>query len=173
MTLRDWEKIGELTLSNFEKKNMSSKSIHCAIPMYEFLRFYIYCTSNVLLCISARARGRDHKWAISFIKQCQSNMVFLSWMNQFLNESSEPVIQRSMFRLHWISRFERIVWYEWFSKSFIKTGTCCHLLEDFTVIYLSMTDRNQLRCLHKNTFSKILFNYQYFRPQKKKKHRKK
>ncbi len=32
-----------------------------------------------------------------------------------------------------------------------------------------MTDRNQLWCLHKNTFSKILFNYQYFRPQKKKK----
>ncbi len=43
-------------------------------------------------------------------------------------------------------------------------------------IYLSMTDLNQPRCQHKNTFSKILFNYQYwpkflyFRPHKKQKH---
>ncbi len=26
------------------------------IPMYEYLRFYIHCTSNVLFCISAHVR---------------------------------------------------------------------------------------------------------------------
>ncbi len=70
-------------ISNFEKKKKriiiktrleSSKGIHCAmkpiriqlkcpynssnkkIPMYEFLRFYIHCKSNVLFCISAHVR---------------------------------------------------------------------------------------------------------------------
>ncbi len=51
----------------------------------------------------------------------------------------------------------------------LKQGLAATYWRFYCHIYLSMTDRNQPRCLHINTFSKILFNYQYFRPQKKKK----
>ncbi len=142
--------------------------------MHEFLRFYVHCTSNV------REAASTNVILVFFF--CNSAYIVtqcvIPWMNQFVNESSDPVIWRSiwyhLFRFYWISRFERIVWYEWFSKSFIKTGICCHILAGYCYIYLSMTDLNQPRCQHKNTFSKILFNYQYwpkflyFRRQKEK-----
>ncbi len=51
-----------------------------------------------------------YKCDIRFIQQCRATQCFILWMNQFMNESSESVIQRSMFRFYWISRFERIEW---------------------------------------------------------------
>ncbi len=131
VTVRDWETIGKLTLSNFEKKTrLESKSIHCAIKPIRIQLECPYNSSNEIqnihvwvfifiaqtICISARARGRKHKCVIRFIQQCIATQCFISWMNHLLNESSEPVIQRSMFRLYWFSRFERIVLYEWFSE---------------------------------------------------------
>ncbi len=148
--------------------------------MYEFLRFYIHCTSNVLFWISARVRGCEHKCAISFIQHCIATITqcFIHpWMNQFLNESSEPVIQRSIQMVSLVS-IESAV----FDESFDMTDSVSHLLKQglpatyfYCHIYLSMTGLNQPSSQPKNTFSKILFNYQYwpkclnFRPQKEKK----
>ncbi len=121
------------------------------IQCMSFYDFIVIAQAMYFFCISAR--GHKHKCAISYFTTVHSNTVFHS-----VNESV----------------FKRIVWYEWFSKSFIKTGTCCHLLVVYCHIYLSMTDLNQPRCQHKNTFSQILFIYQYwpkflyFRPRRKK-----
>ncbi len=116
------------------------------ISMYEFLRFYIHCTSNVLFCISAH----EHKCAISFIQQCRATATrcFIPWMNQFwTNRVSQwfngPFRWSHLFRFYWISRFERFVWHEWFSKSFIKTVTCCHLL--VVLLSHSITDLNSTK----------------------------
>ncbi len=43
------------------------------------------------------------------------------------------------------------------NDSFIKTRTCCHLLA-ILLSYLFIHDK-PTRCQHKNTFSKMLFNY--------------
>ncbi len=61
------------------------------IPMYEFLNFYIHCTSNALFCISAHVREAASTNVLLVLTRC-----FIPRMNQFLNESSEPVIQRSI-----------------------------------------------------------------------------
>ncbi len=203
----DWETIGELTLSNFEKKkkknnnkntSRESKNIHCAMKPIRIQLECPYNSSNkkthvwvftflyslhkqcTFLYISTCARGHEHKCAISFIQQCIATGVwFREWISFWTNRVSQwfngPFRWSHLFSFYWISRFERIVWFEWFSKSFIKTETSCHLLAVLYHIYLSMTDLNQPRCQHKNTFSKILFNYQYlpkflyFRPQKENK----
>ncbi len=73
------------------------------------LYFYIHCTRYVIFCISARARGREHQCAISFIQQCITTWCF--WTNRVSQWFNGPT-----------------VWFECFSKSFIKIGTCCHLL---------------------------------------------
>ncbi len=62
--------------------------------MYELLRFYINCTSNVNFCISAHVR--EHKCASSFIQKRIARRCFVLWMNRFLKELSEPVIQQSI-----------------------------------------------------------------------------
>ncbi len=118
--VRDWETIGELTYPTWErKKNTSweSKSLHCAMKpiriqfecpynssnetknthVWVFTFLYSLHKQCTFLYISAYARGREHKCAISFIQQCIATRCFIhSWMNQFLNESSEPAIQRSI-----------------------------------------------------------------------------
>ncbi len=106
--------------SNNETKN----------TMYDFLRFYIHCTSTYFSVYQHMCARPQAQMCYSFYTTVHSNSVSF----QFLNESSEPVIQRShLFSFYWI------------------------------------------RCQHKNTFSKILFNHQYwqklqtFRPQKVKK----
>ncbi len=123
VTARNWEMIGELTLSNFEKKkknyinkNMSweSKSIHCAMKpiriqlecpynssnkKYPCMSFYVFifiAQAMYFLYISTCARGCKHKCAISFIQQRIATWCLIPWINQFLNESSEPVVQRSI-----------------------------------------------------------------------------
>ncbi len=146
------------------------------------MSFYVFIfiaqCKPTFLHISTCAWGLEHKSAIRFFTTVHSNTVFHS-VNESVFEWVEwpsnltvPVV--SLVSFYWISCFEWFVWYEWFSKSFIKTGTCCHHLVVYCHICSSMMDLNQPRFQHKNTFSKILFNYQYwpkflyFRPQKEK-----
>ncbi len=63
--------------------------------MYQFLRFYIHCTSNILFCISAHVREAAST-NVLLVLYNNALQGFIPWMNQFLNESSEPVIQRSI-----------------------------------------------------------------------------
>ncbi len=125
---------------------------------YVLYSFHKQCT---FLYISTCAWGHNHTCAISFIRQCIATRCFIPWINQWF---SCPFRWSHLFRFYWISRFERIVWSEWFSKSFIKTGPCCHLLV-VLLSYLFIHDRpkNLLRCQHKNTLSKILINCQTFK----------
>ncbi len=138
--------------------------------------FTFFCSLHkqcTFLYISTCARGREHKWAISFIQQCIATRCFIPWMNQVLNiqywvsqRFSGPFRRSHLFRFYWISRFERIVWSEWF-RHLLKQGLAATYWRFYCIF---IYPKNQLRC----TFSKILFNYQYwpnffyFRPQKKK-----
>ncbi len=90
---------------------------------------------------------------------------FISWMNRFLNESSEPVIQQSiqmvslvLFLLNQPFWTNSLIWI--ISKSFIKTGTCCHLLAGLLSYLLSMTDLTSQGA--QKHIQQILFNYQYW-----------
>ncbi len=158
--------------------NSSNETKNTNVWVFTFLySLHKQCT---FLYISTCARGREHKCAISFIQQCRATRCFIPWMNQFLNVSSEPVIPFSgLVSCFWFVSIESAV----LNESFDMNDSVSHLLKQglaatywfYCHIYLSMTDLNHPRCQHKNTFSKILFNYQYwpkflyFRPQKGKK----
>ncbi len=146
--------------------------------MYEFLRFYIHCTGYALFCISARVREAASTNVLLVLcnsaeQHCVSFREWISfWMNrvsQWFNGSFTCFVS-----------IESVV----LNESFDMNDSVSHLLKQglaatywrfYCHIYLCMTDLNQPRCQHKNTFSKILFNYQYlpkfvyFRSQKKKK----
>ncbi len=61
-------------------------------------------------------RSTPNKCAISFIQQCIATRCFILWMNRVSQWFNGPFRWSHLFRFYWISRFERIVWYEWFSK---------------------------------------------------------
>ncbi len=74
------------------------------------------------------------KFSTYFYTTAQSNTVFHSlnesvfeWI-EWASDSTVHSDGLTCFVSDWISRFERIDWFKWFSKSFIKTETCCHLL---------------------------------------------
>ncbi len=172
--MRDWETIGELTLSNFEEKQKSPKSIHCAMKpiriqlecpynsrnetknthVWVFTFLYSLHKQCTFLYISTCAWGREHIYAIIFIQQCIATRCFTPWINPFLNESSEPVIQRSIQMSHLLKQGLAAT-YWWFY---------CH-------IYF-FHDRPKSA---KVPEQKHFFNYQYwpkslyFRPQKENK----
>ncbi len=138
------------------------------IPSYEFLRFYIHCTSNVLFCISAHVREAASTNVVLILYNRTEQQGFIPWMNQFLNESSEPVIQRS---IQMVSLVSFLIESAVLNKLFDMNDSVSHLLKQglsatywrfHCHIYLSMTDINQPRCQHNNTCRKILFNDHYW-----------
>ncbi len=64
------------------------------------------------------------------------------WLNRVSQWFNGPFKWPHFCRFYWSSRFERIVWYEWFRKYFIKTGTYCHLLA-VLLSYLLIHDRHK------------------------------
>ncbi len=125
------------------------------IPMYDFLRFFCSLHKlehNTFLYIRTCARGREYKCAISLIQQCIATQCFIPWMNQVLNiqywvsqRFSGPFRRSHLFRFYWISRFERIVWSEWF-RHLLKQG---HAATYWRFYCIFIYPKNQLRCQHK------------------------
>ncbi len=86
------------------------------------------------------------------------------WLNRVSQWFNGPFRWSHFFRFYWSSRFERIVWYEWFRKHFIKTGTRCHLMA-VLLSYLLIHDRHKPAKVtaQKNNYRP---KFLYFRPQK-------
>ncbi len=143
--------------------------------MYEFLRFYIHCTSNVLFCISAHVCEAANT-NVLLVLYNSSNTVFDS-----VNESVfERVQLASDSTVHsdgltcFVSIESAVL-----NKSFDMNDSVSHLLKQglaatywrfychiygftggFIVIFIH--DRPKpAKVPAKNTFIKILFNYQY------------
>ncbi len=76
------------------------------------------------------------------------------WLNRVSQWFNGPFRWPHFFSFYWSSRFERIVWYEWFRKYFIKTGTRCHLLA-VLLSYLLIHDRHKPA---KVTAQKLIIN---------------
>ncbi len=111
--------VGELALSNFErkKKHLESPKVFTArwrplelecpynssnetknTNAWVFTFLYSLHKLCIFLYISTCAAWYNHKLFVLY--KCIVTQCFILWMNQFLNESSEPVIQWSMFRLY-------------------------------------------------------------------------
>ncbi len=154
--------------------NFFSKSIHCAMKpiriqlecpynssngitythVWVYMFLYSLHKKYTFLYISSFARGREDKCAVSFRE----------WISFWTNRVSQ-----------WFNGLERIFYIIDSVSNLWKLGLAAVYFWFYCHIYLSMADLNQPRCQHKNTFSKLLFNYQYwqqflyFRPQKENK----
>ncbi len=146
------------------------------------MSFYVLYSLHkcTFLYISTCARGRKHKCAISFIQQCIATRCFIPF--SFISFSDSTVLSDG---LTCFVSIESAILNESFDIQFkfifylfiylfiylfdmndsvsrlLKHGLAATYWRVYCHIYLSMIDLNQLRCQHKNTFSKILFNYQY------------
>ncbi len=148
VTVSDWETIGELTISNDNKKKHSPKAFTARWSPIEYSPYnsskeiqnthvwvmflfslhmqctflYISTYTNVILVLYSSAEQHSVlfcEWISLWtnrVSQWFNDPCFVSIESAVLNESSESVIQRSMFRFYWISRFE---WIEWVSDSTI------------------------------------------------------
>ncbi len=117
----------------------------------------ISCSSSVFFCISAQA---------CFTQQCIATLcLFREWIGferiKWVSDSTVCLI-----RFYWIGRFKRIVWYEWVSKLFIKTGICCHLLA-VLLSYLFIASTKT----HSAKYCLIINTDQISCPRRKTKHR--
>ncbi len=93
------------------------------IIKYEFLyKLHKQCT---FMYINTCVRVRKHKCAISFLQQCIATQCFIPWINQFLNESSDPVIQWFIYGLTWFLCVESAV----LNESFETNDSVSHLLK--------------------------------------------
>ncbi len=95
-------------------------------------------------------RGRKHKCAISFLQQCIATRSFIPLMNPVLNESSDPVFQRS-------------IWSHFINPSFIHSLTPSLLkvkkkLTALTAHILSETTRDEFTLTYADN-SKYFLNY--------------
>ncbi len=147
--LRDDSRADIIQLWERENKNTSweSKSIHCAMKPFRIQLESPYNSSN------------ETKIPMyEFLYSLHKHVLFCtSHVREPASTNLISFIQQSIATQCFIPLINQF----------------CFLLDCH--IYLSMTDINQPRCQHKNTFNKIMFNYQYWlkflylRPQNEKK----
>ncbi len=132
------------------------------LPMYEFLRFYFHCTGNVLFCISAHVREAASTNVLFVYTTVHSNTVFHS-VNESVFEQIEWASDSTVHSdgLTCFVSFDISVLKESFDLNvsvshLFKQGLAATYWWFYCHIYLSMTDLNQPRCQHKNTF---IFKY--------------